>query len=247
MSTSSSRPSSASARRSSPPGGLHLRGVHAGRHPEDAPADRLIEVLDVDSPLEQQGGDPRDESGLVSSDDRNFGQFAGHATITSRGSSGCIHPIQNAEGLPFRRPCRPCHVHDRPIYIHEYGYKRHSKTFYTRLRTTGHDGIHRDGDGPPEAGRPRPGGRDDPAGPRTARVRAVGPPVGRPGSRSTSTPPTPTRPPIAPTRWPPSGCSRIRRSTTTKSRSRSDDGLRRRDDADRHRPALAAAHSRWSA
>jgi len=48
------------------------------------------------------------------------------------------------------------------------------KRFYTRLRTTGHDGIHRDGDGPPEAGRPRPGGRDDPAGPRTARVRAVG-------------------------------------------------------------------------
>jgi len=75
---------------------------------------------------------PRDESGLVSSDDRNFGQFAGHATITSRGSSGCIHPIQNAEGLPLSLRAGPVtYTIDRYISTN-MDIKGIPKRFYTR-------------------------------------------------------------------------------------------------------------------
>jgi hypothetical protein len=69
--------------------GLHLTRLDAHRHPEQAITDRLIEILDVDSALEQQSGDSGDESGFVAADNRDFGEFGRH-TDTSRPLSSAV-------------------------------------------------------------------------------------------------------------------------------------------------------------
>jgi len=48
------------------------------RHPEQALADGLVQVLDVDASLEQQRGDLRDEASVVLADDGYLREVARH-------------------------------------------------------------------------------------------------------------------------------------------------------------------------
>ncbi len=54
----------------------HLARLDVNRHAEDALADGLVDVLDVDSALEEEGRDAGDESGIIVPDDGDFGQLS---------------------------------------------------------------------------------------------------------------------------------------------------------------------------
>ncbi len=100
----------------------HLAGVDVHRHPEDALADGLVQVFDVDAPLEEQGRDFGDQPGVVVPHDGDLGELATHG-VSPPGAGQLIIGFREArdaaKGFVFEdRPAGDTRL-GRPVVITE--------------------------------------------------------------------------------------------------------------------------------